>query len=76
MSKSVSANVKSISDPTQQTADFPVQGMTCSACAVRLEKALTRAEGIETAGVNFALERANVSFDTNTTDINAIAGVI
>ncbi|MAF83127.1 MAG: copper-translocating P-type ATPase [Chromatiales bacterium] len=59
-----------------QTADLPVQGMTCSACAIRLEKALTRATGIVDAGVNFALERADVSFDAGETDIGAIAGVV
>ncbi len=50
--------------------------MTCSACAARLEKALTRGAGIAHAGVNFALERADVSFDAGTTDISAIADVI
>jgi len=59
-----------------QTADLPVDGMTCSACATRLEKALTRSTGIVTAGVNFALERADVSFDAGTTDLNKIAGVV
>jgi len=72
----MSANVKTISDPTLQTADLPVQGMTCSACATRLEKALMRAVGIADAGVNFALERANVSFDAGETNIGAIAGVV
>ena len=72
----MSTNDKTVSDPILQTADLPVQGMTCGACAIRLEKALTRADGIETAGVNFALERANVSFDANATDIIAIASVI
>ncbi len=58
------------------TADFPVQGMTCSACATRLEKALMRATGIRNAGVNFALERADVSYDADATDVGAIAGVV
>lgn len=59
-----------------QTADMPVQGMTCSACATRLEKALMRATGIVNAGVNFALERADVSFDSEETNIGAIAEVV
>jgi Cu+-exporting ATPase len=72
----VSANANTLSDTTLQTADLPVQGMTCSACAVRLEKALTRATGIVDAGVNFALERADVSFDADATDIGTIADVV
>lgn len=55
---------------------FQVGGMTCSACAIRLEKALGRAPGIDEAAVNFALERANVSFDASQTNIAGIADVI
>ncbi len=40
---------------------LPVEGMTCSACATRLEKALDRLPGVAEANVNFALERADVS---------------
>ena len=40
-----------------------VEGMTCSACATRLEGALGQAPGIRRAAVNFALERADVSYD-------------
>ena len=69
-------NTKTIADPSLQSAGLPVQGMTCSACATRLEKALMRAVGIADAGVNFALERADVSFDAGETDIGAIAGVV
>ena len=72
----MSANVKAISEKDLQMADLPVQGMTCSACATRLEKALTRAAGITEAAVNFALERADVSFDAEATDIGQIADVV
>ncbi|MDP7271017.1 MAG: heavy metal translocating P-type ATPase [Gammaproteobacteria bacterium] len=74
----MSSGTKTISDPakTLQATNLPVQGMTCSACAMRLEKALMRATGIVDAGVNFALERADVSFDADETDIGSIAGVI
>ncbi|MEU5364024.1 heavy metal translocating P-type ATPase [Streptomyces sp. NPDC005925] len=39
-----------------------IGGMTCGACSARIEKKLSRLEGV-TAEVNFALERAHVSFD-------------
>ncbi|MGI9289851.1 MAG: heavy metal translocating P-type ATPase [Gammaproteobacteria bacterium] len=42
----------------------PVTGMTCSACAARIEKALNKAEGIVDARVNFATEKADISWDT------------
>ena len=46
---------------TQTVLD--INGMTCAACAARLEKALSRVEGVRRAEVNLALERANVEFD-------------
>jgi Cu+-exporting ATPase len=40
--------------------DFAVEGMTCAACAARIEKVLNRLPGVS-ASVNFATERARVS---------------
>ncbi|HEU5104676.1 MAG TPA: heavy metal translocating P-type ATPase [Solirubrobacterales bacterium] len=45
-----------------QRLELPIEGMTCSSCAGRVEKNLNRLEGVE-ASVNFATERASVSFD-------------
>ena len=42
--------------------ELPIAGMTCSSCAGRVEKSLNRLDGVE-ASVNFAIERASVSFD-------------
>jgi P-type Cu+ transporter len=42
--------------------DLVVTGMTCAACAARIEKKLNRLDGV-TATVNYATERANVDFD-------------
>ena len=43
--------------------DLSIEGMTCSSCANRVEQRLNRIEGVE-ATVNFATERATVSFDS------------
>lgn len=40
-----------------------IGGMTCAACAARIEKGLGRLEGMESASVNLALERATVEYD-------------
>jgi len=53
-----------------------VTGMTCSACATRLEKALLRAPGIQSATVNFATEQADVTFDGDMADAAAVADTI
>lgn len=42
---------------------FPVLDMTCSACAIHVEKALKEQEGVVNAGVNFASNSAYVEFD-------------
>ena len=54
----------------------PITGMTCSACATRLEKALLRTPGIKSAVVNFATEQADVSYDGDNLDAAGIAGAI
>jgi Cu+-exporting ATPase len=59
-----------------QSVELPIEGMTCSACAVRLEKALNQASGIGEANVNFALERADVSFDPDQTDVTGVADIV
>ncbi len=40
--------------------DIPIEGMTCSACAQRIEKVLNRLEGLQ-ASVNFASETAQIN---------------
>jgi Cu+-exporting ATPase len=42
--------------------ELPIEGMTCAACAARIEKRLNRLEGVE-ASVNYATENAAVLFD-------------
>ncbi|EXX87941.1 ATPase P [Paenibacillus darwinianus] len=46
-----------------------ITGMTCAACANRIEKGLKKIEGVEDANVNFALERASVTYDPNLVDL-------
>jgi Cu+-exporting ATPase len=49
--------------------DLPITGMSCAACAARIEKGLGSIEGVSQANVNFAAERATVLFDPNKTDL-------
>ncbi|WP_409343145.1 heavy metal translocating P-type ATPase [Paenibacillus sp. MBLB4367] len=48
-------------------ATVSITGMTCAACAARIEKSLNKLEGVE-AAVNLALERASVSYDPSRAD--------
>ncbi|TVY01985.1 heavy metal translocating P-type ATPase [Cohnella terricola] len=45
------------------TLRLQVQGMTCAACAVRIEKGLRRLEGVQQATVNMATAQAYVQYD-------------
>ena len=42
---------------------IPIAGMTCAACAARIEKVITKMEGVENVSVNYATEKAKVTFD-------------
>ena len=52
----------------QQTT-LQISGMTCAACANRIEKGLNKIDGVTEAVVNFALERASVTYDPQKVDI-------
>lgn len=47
----------------QKQTTLQITGMTCAACANRIEKGLNKLEGVDGANVNFALERASVTYD-------------
>lgn len=47
----------------KQKAEFDITGMTCAACATRIEKGLNRMDGVASASVNLALEKATIEFN-------------
>jgi P-type Cu+ transporter len=49
-------------DARVERMTLPIQGMTCAACVRRVQTALGRVPGVVEADVNFATERATVSF--------------
>ncbi len=51
------------------TVNFNITGMTCSACAQRIEKSLQGIEGVVEASVNFAAEKVNVRYDPAITNL-------
>lgn len=63
-------------DLATERIDLPVTGMTCSACAVRIERSLRKSEGVAEAVVNLATERATVHFDPAVTDVNRLIETI
>ena len=57
------------------TLDLELTGMTCAACANRIEKKLNRLDGV-TATVNYATEKANVSFDPSVASPDALIAAV
>ena len=47
--------------------NIAVTGMTCASCVRRVERALSKKEGVAQASVNFAAEKASVAYDPSAT---------
>ncbi|MBC7765829.1 MAG: heavy metal translocating P-type ATPase, partial [Hyphomonadaceae bacterium] len=60
--------------PKQQT--IKIAGMSCAACALRVEKGLNKLEGVTQANVNYATEQATVQYDAQLIDIDKLEATI
>ncbi|TWA76557.1 Cu+-exporting ATPase [Azospirillum brasilense] len=63
-------------EPQRQDFDLTVGGMTCASCVARVEKALLRVPGVESAAVNLATERAHVTAYAGTVDAARLAEAV
>ncbi|GLY20906.1 heavy metal translocating P-type ATPase [Micromonospora sp. NBRC 101691] len=61
--------------PAANRIDLVIGGMTCAACASRIEKKLNRMPGVH-ATVNYATEKASVAFPDDVTPADLIATVV
>jgi Cu+-exporting ATPase len=61
-----------IEDSKLNHVAIPIGGMTCAACAQRIEKAIAKLEGIQKVSVNLATEKATVEYDPQTIRLSAI----
>lgn len=55
---------------------IPIGGMTCAACAQRIEKAIGKLEGVAAVSVNLATEKATVTYHPQTVRASQIKQVI
>jgi Cu+-exporting ATPase len=55
---------------------LPIEGMTCASCVRRVERALSKVEGVEEAGVNLATERAHVVYDPSLADVPKLRAAV
>lgn len=54
----------------KEHVNLPILGMTCANCAVTVERALKRTEGVDEALVNLSSERVAVTYDCDKTELN------
>ena len=58
----------------KEKKEFAITGMTCAACATRIEKGLNKLEGVSFANVNLALENATVEYNPSQISVADIIG--
>lgn len=58
------------------SVNIDITGMHCASCAGLIERELTKAPGVLKAGVNFAAERASVTYDDDKTKIDNLIQTI
>ncbi|MFG2477277.1 heavy metal translocating P-type ATPase [Streptomyces fagopyri] len=70
------ATYRAVADPAATTdVELTIGGMTCASCAARVEKKLNRMDGV-TATVNYATEKAKVSYPVGVQVADLIATVV
>ena len=65
-----------VEERRKNTVTIPIGGMTCAACANRIERVLSKKEGVLRASVNFATENATVEYDPQKIRLSAIRQAI
>ena len=59
-----------------QKVSLQIGGMTCQSCASRIEKVLNKKNFVQQAGVNFASEEAQITFDEKQTSVEQLIQII
>ena len=54
----------------------PVEGMTCASCVARVEKSISKIEGVKNVSVNLATEKATFEIDTKLASLTQIEKAI
>ncbi len=60
---------------SESSLTLDIKGMTCASCVRRVERALSKVEGVETAAVNFAAETARITMAAPVPEAQLIAAV-
>ena len=58
-------NSREVGEVMVKKETIKIAGMSCAACAARIEKRLNKLEGVQKAAVNFVTEKASVEYDSS-----------
>ncbi len=70
------AGYEVLEESKEKEITIPIQGMTCAACANRIEKVVSKLEGVSTASVNFATEKLVTKYNPEKVRISEIKQAI
>ncbi len=60
----------------EETSYLAIKGIHCAACTTRIEKVVSKIDGVTNINVNLATEKGRVTFNKNRTSISAIINKI
>jgi Cu+-exporting ATPase len=64
-----------VAESAGERVQLAIEGMTCGACAARIEKRLNKLDGVS-ASVNFASEHAAIAFDPGLVSVDELIGAV
>ena len=70
------AGYELIVDQTDKQITIPIEGMTCASCAQKIEKTISKLDGIKSANVNLATEKATIQYDPSVIRLSQIKSEI
>ncbi|MGE7271969.1 heavy metal translocating P-type ATPase [Brevibacillus panacihumi] len=65
-------SVSAAKESHEKSESLKIEGMTCASCALRIEKGLGKVEGVSQANVNYAMEKATVTYDPSKVDLTTL----
>jgi len=65
-----------VATPGEAWQELAISGMTCASCVARVERKLGKVDGVRSAAVNLATERATVAYDPSRVKVARLIGAV
>jgi len=65
-----------VATPGEAWQELAISGMTCASCVARVERKLGKVEGVRSAAVNLATERATIAYDPSRVKVARLIGAV